>query len=68
MSKAYNLLVESPSYDLKVLVEEQNRNSPSNMFISGPFLMAEQANRNKRIYPLEEMVNTSAETDPYELG
>jgi hypothetical protein len=56
MSKAYNLLVESPSYDLKVLVEEQNRNSPSNMFISGPFLMAEEANRNKRIYPLEEMV------------
>jgi hypothetical protein len=56
MSKAFNLLVESPTYELKYLVEEQNRNAPSNMFIKGPFLMANEANRNKRVYPLEEMV------------
>ena len=56
MSKAYNLIVESPSYDLKVLVNEQNRNSPSEMFISGTYLLAAEANRNKRIYPLEEMI------------
>lgn len=56
MSKAYNLLVESPNYELKYLVEEKNRNSPSNFFLHGDFLMAEKANRNNRIYPLEEMV------------
>ena len=56
MSNVYNLLVEEPTYELKYLVEEQNRNAPSNMFIQGPFLMANEANRNKRVYPLEEMV------------
>jgi len=63
MSNAYNLLVESPTYELKYLVEEQNRNSPSNMYIKGPFLMANEANRNKRVYPLEEMVREVARYD-----
>ncbi|MEN9445872.1 MAG: Synechococcus phage [Bacteroidota bacterium] len=56
MSNAYNLLVESPSYELNYLVEEKNRNSPSNMFIQGPFLMADKPNRNNRIYPRNQMI------------
>ena len=56
MSNVYNLLVESPSYELKFLVEEQNRNAPSNLFIQGPFLMADKPNRNNRVYPLQQMV------------
>ena len=56
MSNAYNLLVESPNYELKYLVEEKNRNSPSNLFIQGPFLMADKPNRNNRIYPRNQMV------------
>jgi hypothetical protein len=56
MSNAFNLLVESPTYELKYLVEEKNRNSPSNMYFNGPFLMADKPNRNNRVYPLEEMV------------
>ena len=56
MSKLYNLLVESPTYELQYLVEEKNRNSPSNVFIQGPFLMADKPNRNNRIYPLNEMI------------
>jgi hypothetical protein len=56
MSNAYNLLVESPSYELNYLVEEKNRNSPSNMFITGPFLMADKPNRNNRIYPKNQMI------------
>lgn len=56
MSNVYNLLVESPNYELKYLVEEKNRNSPSNLFIQGPFLMADKANRNNRVYPLQQMV------------
>jgi hypothetical protein len=56
MSKLYNLLVESPTYELKYLVEEKNRNAPSNMYIQGPFLMADKPNRNNRVYPLNEMI------------
>jgi hypothetical protein len=56
MSNAYNLLVETPSYELEYLVEEQNRNAPSNLFIQGPFLMADKPNRNNRIYPRDQMI------------
>lgn len=56
MNDVYRLLVEEPTYEVKYLIEEQNRNTPSNMFIHGPFLMADEANKNKRIYPLDEMV------------
>lgn len=56
MSNFYNLLVESPNYEINYLVEEKNRNSPSNMFIQGPFLMADKPNRNNRVYPLNQMV------------
>ena len=62
MSKTYNLLVESPNYDIKAIIDEQNRKSPSSCFLYGDFLMAEKANRNNRIYPLEEMVK---EVDRY---
>lgn len=55
-NNVYRLLVEEPTYEVKYLIEEKNRSTPSNMFIQGPFLMANEANKNKRIYPLEEMV------------
>lgn len=56
MSNTYNLLVEEPNYEVSYLIEEQNRNTPSILHIKGPFLMANEANKNKRVYPLEEMV------------
>jgi len=56
MNNVYNLLVETPNYELKYLVEEQNRNSTSNVWFHGPMLMANKPNRNNRVYPLEEMV------------
>jgi hypothetical protein len=56
MRNVYNLLVESPTYELKYLVEEQNRNAPSILKVKGPFLMANKANRNNRVYPLDQMV------------
>lgn len=61
-NNAYRLLVEEPTYEIQYLVEEKNRNAPSNLFIHGPFLMANEANKNRRIYPLEEMVK---EVDRY---
>lgn len=57
MEKAYKLIVESPNYEVKYLMVEENRNSPANLYIKGPFLMANETNRNNRIYPLEEMVS-----------
>ena len=48
-NNAYRLLVEEPTYEVKYLIDEKNRNSPSNLFIYGPFLMANEANKNKRI-------------------
>jgi hypothetical protein len=56
MNKAYNLLIENPTYEVKYIVEEKNRNSPSTLHIQGPFLMANEQNKNKRVYPLEEMI------------
>ena len=58
----YSLLVEEPTYEVKYLIEEKNRNTPSILHIQGPFLLANEANKNKRIYPLEEMVK---EVDRY---
>ena len=55
-NNTYSLLVEAPTYEVKYIVEEKNRNSPSTLHIQGPFLMANEANKNKRVYPLEEMV------------
>jgi hypothetical protein len=54
-NNVYRLLVEEPTYEVKYVIEEKNRNSPSSMFLQGPFLMANEANKNKRIYPLDEM-------------
>ena len=40
---------------LRNIVEEKNANEPRNFYIKGPYMMAEGANRNKRIYSLNEM-------------
>jgi hypothetical protein len=62
LTNTYHLLVEQPTYEVQYLIEEQNRNTPSNLIIAGNFLMANQPNKNKRVYPLEEMVK---EVDRY---
>jgi hypothetical protein len=55
MNTGLKLLVEEPCYDIEPLIEEQNSKSPSTMYITGPFLMAEKKNKNGRIYSLNEM-------------
>lgn len=59
----YSLLVEEPTYEVKYLIEEKNRNTPSILHIEGDFLQAQEPNRNKRIYPLEEMVKEVSRYD-----
>lgn len=53
--QSLKLLVEEPTFEYDILHEEKNPHTPSAMYIRGPFLMAEQKNRNGRIYTLNEM-------------
>lgn len=52
------LIVEQPApeEEFEYILEEKDRNSPSNLYIKGPYMMAENYNRNNRLYKLEEMV------------
>ena len=57
MALKLNLLVENPALEdqFEYVVEESNRNAPSTLFIKGPYMMAEGVNKNKRMYPLDEL-------------
>ena len=50
-------LVEDIHEGLDFLTEEKNRQGEQKLYITGPFLMAEEKNSNGRIYLKEEMVN-----------
>ena len=52
-----NLIVETPApkEEFEYIVEEGNTKDKKNLYIKGPYLMAEDVNRNKRIYSLDEM-------------
>jgi len=56
MNNSLKLLIEEPVYEYDVLHEEKNTKEASTMYIQGPYLMAEQKNKNGRIYTLNEMV------------
>ena len=43
--------------DFEILEEQKDLKSPSTLYISGPFLMAEGINKNKRRYQIHEMRN-----------
>ena len=57
MALKLNLVVEKPDINDKFeyIEEEVDRNSPSNLYIKGPYMMAEGINRNNRLYPLDEL-------------
>ena len=52
-----NLIVETPApkEEFEYIVEEGNTKDKKNLYIKGPYMMAEDVNRNKRIYSLDEM-------------
>jgi len=54
---ALRLLVEQPAPDeeFEYIVEEQNNNKPSSLFITGPYMQCESVNKNKRVYSEREM-------------
>lgn len=51
------LIVEKPAPEeqFEYILEEKDRNTPANLFIRGPYMMAEGVNRNNRLYPISEM-------------
>jgi hypothetical protein len=51
------LIVEKPELkeEFEYIMEERDRNSPSTLYIKGPYMMAEGVNRNNRLYPLHEL-------------
>jgi len=57
MALKLNLVVENPDVidNFEIIEEETNKNSPSNLFIKGPYMMAEGVNRNNRLYPRQEL-------------
>lgn len=63
---AFKLLVagSAPQDEFEYIIEEKDRNAPSTLFIKGPYMMAEDVNRNKRRYPIDEMAR---EVDRYVL-
>jgi len=58
MAVKLSLVVEKPDVndEFEYIEEEADRNSPSNLYIKGPYMMAEDVNRNNRMYPLDELV------------
>jgi hypothetical protein len=59
MSLKLKLISENPDlFDrFEYLEEQSNRNSPSTLYVKGPFLGAEMVNKNKRLYKIDEMRN-----------
>ena len=52
------LLLDKPiTSELEVIVEEKNIKEGSNYYISGPYLMFDKPNKNKRQYTFNEMTN-----------
>ncbi len=51
------LLVEvpAPREEYEYILEEQSKDGVKNLYIKGPYMMAEDVNRNKRYYPENEL-------------
>ncbi len=54
---SYKLLVETPASkdDFEYILQEDKENNKKTLFIKGPYMMAEDVNRNKRYYPKDEL-------------
>ena len=53
----FRLLVETPApkEQFEYVLEEKSIDSPSTLYIKGPYIMVDETNRNKRYYPANEM-------------
>ena len=54
---AFKLLVEKTDpAEFEYIIEEKNNNSESRLYIKGPYMMAGDINKNKRIYDVDNMM------------
>ena len=57
----YKLITQTPITEgLDYLIEEGNKDKPANVYVSGVYMVAEEKNRNNRIYSAEEMAKEVA--------
>ncbi len=61
---SFRLLVEDPApkENYEYIIEEKSAGAGTNLYIKGPYMMAEDVNRNKRYYPKDELTR---EVDRY---
>ena len=54
---SFRLLVENPAPKkaFEYIIEEKSTGSGQTLYIKGPYMMAEDVNRNKRYYPKDEL-------------
>ena len=54
---SFRLLVETPASEeqFEYILEEKNSKGAANLYIKGPYMMAESVNKNNRSYDLKEM-------------
>ena len=57
MALKLNLMCENPDSvdEFEIIEEETNKDAPANLYIKGPYMMAEGVNKNNRMYPLHEL-------------
>lgn len=60
MNVSKKLIVESPTYDYKLIKEEKNVDSSRRLYLKGPMLQFGVVNRNNRMYLENEMINEVA--------
>ena len=61
LNMAYSLIVEAPDpKDLEYVLEEKNLKGEKSLYIQGPYMMAGEENRNKRVYSEKEMYSEVA--------
>ena len=70
MSVKLNLVCENPDIidQFEVFEEQTNKDSAKSLFIKGPYMMAEQVNRNKRYYPTDELRREIARYKKYMMA
>lgn len=57
-AERYNLLVEKPDVEAFEFIIEENSSKPGadrEMYISGPYMVANTENKNNRVYPIKEL-------------
>ncbi len=54
---SFKLLIEKTDpAEFEYILEEKNNKSEPRLYIKGPYMMADDVNKNKRIYDLDNMI------------